>query len=103
MPGKDGKGGAVHRVIDVVDTAYVMMADSDNSMFIPEPMRCVDYLAAYDAVLPGRYDGHHNAMHLLRRVMGVTFKLFVKDSRSISVDNSDAATNCSGQNSSRIQ
>ena len=82
--GRNGKGEAVRRVLDKVDTAYVMLADSDNSVCIPELMRCVDYLAEYDAVLPNRYNGHHNPIPLSRRVMGVTFNLLVKASLGIS-------------------
>lgn len=85
-PGRNGKGEAVRRVLDRVDTEYVMLADSDNSVCIPELTRCIGYLADYDAVLPNRYDGHHNAMPLSRRVMGVTFNLLVKASLGISAD-----------------
>jgi glycosyltransferase involved in cell wall biosynthesis len=76
--GRNGKGEAVRRVLDKVNTPYVMLADSDNSIGISELARCMSYLSEYDAVLPDRYDGGRSEMPLSRRFMGRTFNMLVK-------------------------
>ncbi len=76
--GRNGKGEAIKRVIHKVNSDYVMLADSDNSVSLAEISKCIGYLKEYDAVFPDRYADRANKMPLKRRLPGRAFNILVK-------------------------
>lgn len=76
--GRNGKGGAIRRSLDLIDSDFVILMDADNSVAFEKVLENVHLLKYHDVVILSRYvDGISN-IPFLRRIISRGFNLALR-------------------------
>lgn len=81
---RSGKGAAVKRVLDSINTDYVILMDADKSMTFHTIVKGLHLLGEFDGLIFSRYF-KHNEIPLFRRILSRGFNILVRASLQIAV------------------
>ena len=81
---RSGKGSAVRRVLDSIDTDYVILMDADNSMAFNTIIKALHLLGEFDGLIFSRYF-KENRIPLVRKVLSRGFNVLVRASLQLSI------------------
>ena len=81
---RSGKGSAVRRVLDSIDTDYVILMDADKSMAFNTIIKALHLLGEFDGLIFSRYF-KENKIPLVRRVLSRGFNVLVRASLQLSI------------------
>ena len=81
---RNGKGAAVKRVIDSIDTDYVILMDADKSMTFGTIVKGLHLLEEFDGLIFSRYF-KQNKIPLLRRILSRGFNILVRASLQLGI------------------
>ena len=81
---RGGKGAAVKRVLDELDSEYVILMDADNSISFETIVGNLDLLENYDCLVFSRYF-NHNKIPYVRRLLSSGLNVLVKASLGIRI------------------
>jgi len=84
--GRNGKGGAIKRAVNVSVNDYIMLMDADGSISMDEMFRSLDLLDFYDVIVFDRYSNNENDIPFIRRFASRGFNLLVKGALGIRVN-----------------
>ena len=76
--GRNGKGNSIKRVLDYVDTEFVILMDADNSIQFAELIKNFYLMDKYDVIVFNRYLNRENYIPLLRRIASREFNILVR-------------------------
>lgn len=82
--GRGGKGAAVKRVIDSLDSEYVILMDADGSISFESIVNGLCLLADSDCLIFSRYS-NHNRIPLFRRFLSRGFNVLVRASLGLRI------------------
>lgn len=81
---RNGKGAAVRRIIDSINTDYVILMDADKSMAFSTIMKGLHLLGEFDGLVFSRYF-KENKIPLVRKVLSRGFNLLVRASLQLNI------------------
>ena len=81
---RNGKGAAVKRVINSIDTDYVILMDADKSMTFSTVVKGLRLLEEFDGLIFSRYF-KENRIPLLRRILSRGFNILVRASLQLGI------------------
>lgn len=84
--GRNGKGGAIKRAVNVSVSDYIMLMDADGSISMDDMFRSLDLLASYDVIIFDRYSKKENNIPVIRRFASRGFNLLVRGILGIRVN-----------------
>ena len=76
--GRTGKGSAIRRAVDLINTEFVILMDADNSVSLENILRNVHFLNKSDVFILSRYDSKMNDIPPFRRVISRGFNLAIR-------------------------
>lgn len=74
---RNGKGAAIKRVIDQINTDYVILMDADKSMTFNTIVKGLHLLSEFDGLIFSRYF-KQNEIPLVRRILSLGFNILVR-------------------------
>ena len=78
-----GKGAAIKRGLNLIDTEYTFLMDADDSVRMSDCLNALMNLNGEDAVLLSRYGGYQNKIPIRRLVPSRGFNVLVRSSLGI--------------------
>jgi glycosyltransferase involved in cell wall biosynthesis len=81
---RGGKGAAIKRVLNVIDSDYVILMDADGSMSFKDMVDSLHLLQEYDGIIFSRYN-NGNSIPFTRRLLSGGFNILVQASLGIRV------------------
>ncbi|MCL4333492.1 MAG: glycosyltransferase [Candidatus Thermoplasmatota archaeon] len=81
---RGGKGAAVKRVLDAIDSCYVVLMDADGSMSFKNVVDNLHLLQEYDGIIFSRYN-KGNSIPFTRRFLSRGFNVLVQASLGIRI------------------
>jgi glycosyltransferase involved in cell wall biosynthesis len=81
---RSGKGAAVKRVLDRINSDYIILMDADNSTNFQSITDNLSFLQEYDGIIFARYY-YDNKIPLLRRFLSRSFNILVQASLGIRI------------------
>ena len=76
--GRNGKGGAIKRAINIATGEYFILMDADNSISFTQILSAIPEMAGNDAVILERYSAKKNHIPVLRRFASRGFNILVQ-------------------------
>lgn len=76
--GRNGKGGAIKRSLDLIESDFVIIMDADNSVLFTNVLENVHLLRDNDVVILSRYISVSSNIPLLRRIISRGFNLALR-------------------------
>ena len=76
--GRNGKGGAIKRAVNIASGEFVMLMDADGSVSFHNLITSMNFLNFYDVVTFDRYSSNQNEIPFLRRVFSRGFNKLVR-------------------------
>ena len=76
--GRNGKGGAIRRAINIATGEYFILMDADNSISFAQVLAGISDLAGNDVVVLERYSSENNHIPFLRRFASRGFNILVQ-------------------------
>ena len=86
---RGGKGAAIKRVLDELDSEYIILMDADSSLSFETIVDNLDLLENYDCLVFSRYFNHNKIPHI-RRLLSRGFNLLVKASLGINISDTQS-------------
>ena len=80
-----GKGAAIKRGLDLIDSEYTFLMDADGSVRMSNCLKALGHLNSEDAVLLSRYGGQGNKIPMRRLVPSRGFNMLVRSSLGIHI------------------
>ena len=85
-----GKGAAIKRGLNLIDTEYTFLMDADNSVKMSDCLKALINLSGEDAVLLSRYGNHENRIPMRRLLPSRGFNMLVRS--FLGIDAKDTQT-----------
>ena len=85
-----GKGAAIKRGLNLINTDYTFLMDADDSVGMSDCLKALINLNGEDAVLLSRYGGYENRIPMRRLLPSRGFNMLVRS--SLGINNKDTQT-----------
>ncbi len=87
--GRNGKGGAIKRILSKIEGEFTILMDADNSIDFGQIIKAVRVLEKNDVVILSRYKGN-NAIPFMRRFLSRGFNLIVRTMFSLHISDTQS-------------
>ena len=84
--GRNGKGGAIKRALDIAAGDYIILMDADGAISFNEITKHLDLLNKYDFINFDRYRYKQNKIPRLRRFVSRGYNLFIRMLLSLNIN-----------------
>jgi glycosyltransferase involved in cell wall biosynthesis len=76
--GRNGKGGAIKRAVNIALGEFVMLMDADGSISLADLTKSLNFIDFYDVIIFNRYSRAENEMPFMRRFVSRGFNMLVR-------------------------
>lgn len=88
--GRNGKGFAIRRALDIAKGDFLILMDADNSVSFSDVLKSVSKINDNDAVILERYSSMDNEIPFLRRLASRGFNFLVRSLLGLRVDDTQS-------------
>jgi len=84
--GRNGKGGAIKRAVNIASGEFIILMDADGSISLKNIVKAIDLTDFYDVIIFDRYSNSENSIPAVRRFASRGFNMLLRATMGIRVN-----------------
>ena len=84
--GRNGKGGAIKRAVNIASCEFIILMDADGSVSLESVIGAIDQMEFYDVIVFDRYSSPENSIPVMRRFASRGFNVLLRALMGIRVN-----------------
>ena len=84
--GRNGKGGAIKRAVNIASGEFIILMDADGSISLENLIKAIDLIDFYDMIIFDRYSDPENSIPVTRRFASRGFNILLRALMGIKVN-----------------
>jgi glycosyltransferase involved in cell wall biosynthesis len=84
--GRNGKGGAIKRAVNIASGEFIVLMDADGSISLENLTKSIDFMDFYDFIIFDRYSNPENNIPFMRRFASRGFNILLRGIMGIRIN-----------------